>query len=113
MNDAVVWTIAAGAVASAILSTIALFRFILGAHAERVRFHDEVMGDGNGRKSLRDVMEQVRTTIVQHTLSDERQFAKIDRILETQDVAAVAAAKALAVTTAATTAAIKEALRDK
>lgn len=123
MPDAIVWTVAAGAVATAILSIIALCRFILGAHTDRIRFHDAVMGDGNGRKPIRDLLEQVQATVYQHTLSDERQFAKLDRHLEIQDATALTTASALALATStaasalalatSTAAAIKERLHDK
>lgn len=68
-----------GAWSVAILAIVGVARIVIGIGIKIVRMHDNIMGDGNGRKPLRDIMEA-------HIEQDARNFKELNRHLNAQDV---------------------------
>ena len=68
----------AGTVLSIIIAMGVIIGVLLKLVTLTIRVHDNIMGDGNGRRPLRDLVEQ-------HISDDVRAFRVIDDKLEAQD----------------------------
>lgn len=60
--------------AAAALTAIGLFiRLLVVGAARLLRIHDNIMGDGNGKKPLREVLEHQGAVMSQH-MKDDHEF---------------------------------------
>ena len=80
-----------GAVSLSLTAIIALARIIGGSYAKLVRMHDTLMGDGNGRKALRVLVEahiEADNLLFREIREDLKQLRRDDEVRNTRLVSA-------------------------